>query len=118
MDETGFAPVVKPAQIVLQEGNNFIEYISSNDEQYYRQFIKTSFAEWKYNDALKNTLQPSEPTIFNKLHVRIYPVDKHDERMSIHENVVNHVLNTGQKIAYSKVCRNYIATVTLLVMSK
>ena len=118
MDETGFAPVVKPAQIVLQEGNNFIEYISSNDEQYYRQFIKTSFAEWKYNDALKNTLQPSEPTIFNKLHVRIYPVDKHDERMSIHENVVNHVLNTGQKIAYSKVCRNYIANVTLLVMSK
>ena len=114
MDEASYAPVTKPADISLQEGNSFMEFISSNDEQYYKQFIKTSFAQWKYEDAIKNTLQPFESTILNRLNTRIVPVDKYNERLCKHEDTVSNVLNSGQKIAYSKVstylyiCHKYL----------
>lgn len=114
MDEASYAPVTKPVDIILQEGNSFMEFISSNDEQYYKQFIKTSFAKWKYEDAIKNTLQPFEGTILNRLNVHIVPVEEYNERLCKHENIVSNVLNTGQKTAYSKVsiffriCHQYL----------
>jgi hypothetical protein len=108
MDEASYAPVTKPANINLQEGDSFLEFITSNDEQYYKQFIKTSFAEWKYADAIKNTLQPFESTILNKLNVHIVPVEQYNERLCKHENIVSNVLNSGQKIAYSKVISYFI----------